>query len=218
MRSTRYAATLPVTTAAPTSVTPMSTSTPMCTGLSPATTSTAKEQTRITNVVPRSCCRNTSAIAKAGDREPDREPARVEIVAMLMAVARDRDDHRDLRDLRRLELQRPDLEPRLRALVALARHEHADQEREHRDIDERPQIAHAPVVDREHDGHRDHAEDDGEALALDVIELAHPLPGETGSARRVDHQEPEPADRERQREQHRVGVTPRAGFRRGHQS
>ena len=117
MRSTRYAATFPVTTAAPTRVTPISTSTPMCTGLSPATTSTANEHTRITSVVPRSCCRNTSAIAKPAIAMRDREPARVEIVAMLMAVAGDRDDHDDLRDLRRLELQRPDLEPRLRALV-----------------------------------------------------------------------------------------------------
>ena len=120
MRSTRYAATLPVTTAAPMSVTPISTSTPMCTGRSPATTSTENEHTRITSVVPRSCCRNTSAIASPASAIADREPPGIEIVAVLMAVAGDRDDHDELRDLRRLELQRPDLEPRLRALVPRA--------------------------------------------------------------------------------------------------
>ena len=89
----------------------------MCTGRSPATTSTAHEHTPITSVVPRSFCRSTSAIGNAGDHDRDREPPRVEIAAMLVAVAGDRDDHRDLGDLRRLELQRPDLEPRLRALA-----------------------------------------------------------------------------------------------------
>ena len=93
----------------------------MCTGRSPATTSTENEHTRITSVVPRSCWRNTSAITKPGERDPDRQAPGVEVVAMLMAVARDRDDHDELGDLRRLELQRPDLEPRLRALVALSR-------------------------------------------------------------------------------------------------
>ena len=46
----------------------------------------------------------------------DREAPRVEITAMLVAVTGDRDDHRDLGDLRRLELQRADVEPGLRAL------------------------------------------------------------------------------------------------------
>ncbi len=45
------------------------------------------------------------------------EAPRVEITAMLVAVARDRDDDRDLGDLRRLELQRTEMEPGLRALV-----------------------------------------------------------------------------------------------------
>ena len=214
MRSTRYAATLPVTTAAPTSVTPISSSTPMCTGRKPATTSTENEHTRITSVVPRSCCRNTSAIIKPGERDAHRQPTGVEVVAMVMAIARDRDDHHDLRDLRRLELQRSDLEPRLRALVARADHEHADQQREHGEVHERPQLAQPAVVDREHHGHRDDAEHDREALALDVIEPAHALRGEPRPRRRVDHQQAERRQRERQRQQQRIGVAPVARLRR----
>ena len=61
-RSIWYACTLPVTTAAPTSVAPSSNSTTMCTGLRPATTSTAAAHTMITSIVPRSCCAYTIAI------------------------------------------------------------------------------------------------------------------------------------------------------------
>ncbi len=85
----------------------------------------------------------------------DAEAPGVEIAAMLMAVAGDRDDQHDLGDLRRLELERPDLEPGLRALVVAAEHDDARQQREYREIDERPQVADAPVVDQHHDDHRD---------------------------------------------------------------
>ena len=78
----------------------------------PATSTTAATHTHITSIVPRSFCSITSAIGTAGERERDREPPGVEIAPMLMAVARERDDQHDLRDLRRLELQRPELEPR----------------------------------------------------------------------------------------------------------
>ena len=72
---------------------------------------------------------------EAGDPDRDREPAGVEIVAVVMAVARDRDNDDDLRDLRRLELERADLEPRLRALHALADVQHRHEHRERSDVD-----------------------------------------------------------------------------------
>ena len=48
------------------------------------------------------------------------------------------------------------------------------EQREDREVHERPQVAEAPVVDREHDRHRDDAEHDREALPLDVVEPAQP--------------------------------------------
>ena len=122
--------TLPVTTAAPTRVAPSISSTAMCTGLRPATTSTAAAHTMITSIVPRSCWSVHDRHHHGGERDGNREPPRVEIAAMLMAIARERDDDDDLRDLRRLELHRSDLEPRLRALVVAPEHEHACKQRQ----------------------------------------------------------------------------------------
>ena len=91
----RYAATFPVTTAAPTSVTPISTQHADVHGLAARRPRAPQnEQTRITSVVPRSCCRNTSAIARPAMPIATASRPRVEIVAMLVAVAGDRDDDR----------------------------------------------------------------------------------------------------------------------------
>ena len=83
-------------------------------------------------------------------REPDRhgDPPGVEIAPVLMAVARDRDHDHDLGDLRRLELERPDLEPRLRAAVVAAEYHHTREQRQHAEIEDRPRVADAAVVDR----------------------------------------------------------------------
>src|SRR5206468_2717772 len=45
---------------------------------------------------------------------------------------------------------------------------------------------------------------------LDVVELTQPLAPEPRPRRRVDHQQAERADRERQHQEHEVGVPPRA--------
>ena len=65
--------------------------------------------------------------------------------------------------------------------------------------DERPQVADAPVVDRHDHRHRDQAEPDREALTLDVVETRLAVQGEAVARRVVDHQQPERADRDRQR-------------------
>ena len=123
------------------------------------------------------------------DQHRDGEPPGVEIAAVLVAVTRDRDDHRDLRDLARLELQRSDVEPRLRALAGRADHQHTDEQREHREVAEHPQVAQAPVVDDDAQHHRDDAEPDRERLPLHEVRRVDALALEPGARRRVDHQE-----------------------------
>ena len=163
----------------------------MCTGRRPATTSTENEHTRITSVVPRSCCRNTSAITNPASAIADREAPGVEIVAMVMAVAGDRDHHHDLGDLRRLELQRA------RPGTTPARPCGASRPRAHRPAAGAPRCTRAPTR-RGSGGSRSRARRPSprrrarsRGSGARRSRAAQALPREPRLRRRVDHQQPE---------------------------
>ena len=137
-RSSWYASTLPVTTAAPTSVAPSISSTAMWTGFRPATTSTAADAHHDHEHRAEVVLGVHDRHHRAREPERDREPPRVEIAPVLVAVARDRDDQRDLGDLGRLELERPDLEPRLGTLVVAADDEHGEEQRQDGEVRRAP--------------------------------------------------------------------------------
>ena len=76
-----------------------------------------------------------SAIGSAGDAEHDDEPPGVELAVEVGDHRRQRDDHHDLGELRRLQLERPELEPGLRALALAAEpgdHHQQEQQRPRR--------------------------------------------------------------------------------------
>ena len=88
------------------------------------------------------------------------------------------------------------------------------EQRQHGEVHERPEVAELPVVDGDHDHHRDHAEPDRERLALHEVERVHAVPLEARPGGRVDHQQAERADDEGQHEQQDVDVLQRTGLAR----
>ena len=140
------------------------------------------------------------------DAERDREPPRVEIAAVLMAIGGEHDHQDDLGGLRRLELQRPELEPGRRTVAAGADEAHGQQERQRREIQQRGEVAQLAVVDRHRDDHRDETDREREHLPFDVVEAADVLEREPRPGRRIDHEDAEGGDDDRRRDEQVVDV------------
>ena len=144
-----------------------------------------------TRSVPRSGWSRISPIGTPAMHERDEQPAAVEVTPVQRAVAGEHEDHEELGQLTRLELERADVEPGLRALDLHADAEHRD-EHEHGDrVAEQRELAEPAVVDDRHDHHRDDAEDDRDGLALDerqrivagVLRAACASPSRSSAAR-----------------------------------
>ncbi len=148
------------------------------------------------------------------EHEPDRhryecedrgQAPRVELAAVLVAVAGERHDDPELGELRRLEREATgELEPRLVALdVRAERREHREQQGDRREVGEHRVVAQSPVVDRDHREHRHDAEPDEQRLALDEVEL---VAGNAVVRGRPDHHETDAADREHCADEQEVEV------------
>ena len=145
-----------------------------------------------------------------GEREDRGDAPRVELTAVLVAVAGQRHDHAELGQLRRLEREPTrQLEPCLVALdVRAERREHRDQQDHRRDVGDHRVVAQAAVVDREHADHGADADQEEQPLALDEIEL---VAGDAVPRGRPDHHEPDDAERDRGADEHEVEMPHRRG-------
>ena len=138
-RSSWYCFSSPSPTTAYTPVTASSPSTTRCFPLTPATASIVTTITARTITVPRSGCSSTSPIGHAHQPDDHGEAPRVDLAAVVVAVAGEDHDQAELRQLRRLQREPArQLEPGLVALdVRADRREHREQQ-EHGHAVERP--------------------------------------------------------------------------------
>ncbi len=135
-------------------------------------------------------------------RERDRAeaaPGAHEQLARVAQVGREEDDDRDLRQLRRLEGDRPDAHAEVRAvdLLADARDTREQQEPQPGQGDRVPVALEHPVVAQREDRRGERAEPDDEPLRLLPRELL---------VDPVEHDEPEARQQRHEREEVRVGV------------
>ena len=150
-----------------------------------------------------------------GHRDAERAEDRDQAAEVELAVeVRDHrcqgDDHHDLGQLRRLQLEGTHLEPRLRALLlAPEPGDDEEQEEEHASVGQRGQLPVAPVVDHRgdrHDGRADGHEEEllGQEARVEVGWVAATCGAE-------DHQAPEGTHGRDAADEHDVDVAPRRG-------
>ena len=184
----------------------------------PATKSTAVPVTQSTTAAPKSgsmSSRTAAATSTAsGLKKPCADAAKLGLVAH--GVDRHVSHEKPARDLRRLEVQRPDPDPPLAAvdLMADSRDQHEDEEREARD----QQPGREPLPDRDrHDEQRGAeraAEQDGEKLPLEMEErVAHRALGDV-QGRRGNHHQADEQQAEDRGDDYRVDCQPLLAARR----
>ena len=98
--------------------------------------------------------------------ERDDETPAVEITAVQRAVPGQHEDHEQLGQLTRLELEGTDVEAGLCALDLHADAQHRDEHDHRHPVPEQRELSQPAVVDDRHDHHGDDAEDDRDRLTL----------------------------------------------------
>jgi hypothetical protein len=105
---------------------------------------------------------------------------------------------RGLGELRRLQVERAEIEPAARSAAHLSEEQHADEQDHHRQIDPVRLVGERAIVDAHRKAHRD--QPDPERVNLGPVDAA----GAAGGAE--DHREADRADREHRADQHPVDV------------
>ena len=134
-----------------------------------------------------------------GRQHPDRTPELAEGLRRPVPreIRSDRHEQRQLRELRRLERGRPEIEPALGTVDLRRDDEHRQAEAERRQDERRRELAQLPVVEARGEEHQRDADECVDALPLEEGDRVA-LPergGRRGGA--VDHHEPERDERQR---------------------